>query len=220
MNKDDCPIIDLGEHGHLKMKHFFATLQGYCEWTPAPPYWFGWGGDLASFAGDVEQINVENKKLAAVKLLCQSKKVRGGEAVYANCPNHFFYEDFIADVDAIGISKLILNRTMSDESHVFSDIIDDYYRNHIHERRQNLIDNIIGQNAGVPSFEYLFNAIKIMEETGLDSSIWSEYPSYPELVAPGYTGVLSVLRILSNGAGTEAAEAAYFAFARYIVSAK
>lgn len=102
--------------GFTDVGHLAATIEGYLSATLLPGFWFGWGGDLASFMRSVEE--KYNKKEGSY-LEIAKKTIGESGSGYA-------YPDMCSDADAIKIAKLLENST---SSHPVSDVFSQYFSN-------------------------------------------------------------------------------------------
>ena len=115
-NSDDTLLGDIFG-GFIDISHMFTTIEGYLQSTfLIPNFWYGWGGDLASFMQDVE----ERYDAGEGTRLEIAKKWIGEHNT------SFGYADICSDADAIKISEMLEN---SSSTHPVSDVFNEYYLN-------------------------------------------------------------------------------------------
>ncbi|GEM_PF-4485059 len=225
-DKDNCPLVDLGNWGYFKWKHLMATLQGYYQNViGAFDYWCGWGADLATMTNNVVVNGAGDELNCASTVMGQSNSIRDPYLTYSSVDSRFHYEDFISDVDAIGLAKELDVVRSSEECHVFSRCFSHYYSEKVTERKRNLLQDIFGHDYnGYPNLEELANAVRVKETHEFyDLTLLG----VPEEYYRDYTGapIVSVMSLFGKGQliggitpTVEAINAACFAFAKYILT--
>lgn len=131
--------------GYIDIGHMAATIEGYFDTNSVPNFWFGWGGDLASLMGQVDDKYNETGNSSSYLQLAESLI---GEK------SNFNYMDICSDADSIKIARLLENTTYS--SHPFSDVINNYYSNLVNTRMSYYL---LDFNNALLDFTYLKNAI-------------------------------------------------------------
>lgn len=118
--------------GFTDVGHLAATLEGYLSATLVPGFWFGWGGDLASFMKNVKE-KYDKKEGTYLEI---AKKTIGESG------SGFAYPDMCSDADAIQIAKLLENTT---SNHPVSEAFSKYFLNDAELRISNYLmdlDNV------------------------------------------------------------------------------
>lgn len=118
--------------GFTDVGHLAATLEGYLSATLVPGFWFGWGGDLASFMKNVKE-KYDKKEGTYLEI---AKKTIGESG------SGFAYPDMCSDADAIQIAKLLENTT---SNHPISEAFSKYFLNDAELRISNYLmdlDNV------------------------------------------------------------------------------
>ena len=116
--------------GFIDISHLFATIEGYFRSTfLLPDFWYGWGGDLASFMTTVEtkyQNGEGSREDIAKKWIGESG-------------TNFSHPDICSDADAIKISQMLANST---SNHPISDVFNEYYLNQAELRISYYLDDL------------------------------------------------------------------------------
>lgn len=129
--KSDSQLISDEKGGLIDLKHLAATTECYFTATPAPDFWAGWGGDLATAMADTDAY-VKNNNTGYQEA---ADIIVGHAAKYS-----FSYADLCSDADAIEIANLISASTSGTNS--FSESLRDYYQSHVQDRCTYYLDDI------------------------------------------------------------------------------
>lgn len=117
--------------GLIDLKHLAATTECYFTATPAPDFWAGWGGDLATAMADtdtyVSKHNIGYQEAADM--------IIGNASEY-----NFSYPDLCSDADAIKLADIISTSTSTTNS--FSESLRDYYQRYAQSRFSYYLDDI------------------------------------------------------------------------------
>lgn len=122
---------------YIDVPHFCVTTEAYLiplVTIPGviPPYWVGWGGDLASAAFDLQETLPEEYQKKADEIVCKS--------------GHFNAADMTSDADAIIVSQLIRNQINQNSKHPVSVAMKVYYETDSYALRHlHLIQDAGGQ---------------------------------------------------------------------------
>lgn len=103
--------------GFIDISHLFTTIEGYLQSTfLIPDFWYGWGGDLASFMKNVEE-RYERGEGSRLEI---AKKWIGEYGT------SFSYADICSDADAIKITEMLKSSTSKNP---ISSVLNEYYLN-------------------------------------------------------------------------------------------
>ena len=108
-------LYDLSTGKEVDFIHMAAALSAYNKYGNSIPlggaYMFvstdyaGWGGDLLTFAKEIETYSVSNPSLSFEDLLYYSISLLGTNRTFENNENSFSDEDIFADLDALNIHR-------------------------------------------------------------------------------------------------------------------
>ena len=108
-------LYDLSTGKEVDFIHMAATLSAYNKYGNSIPlggaYMFistdyaGWGGDLLTFAKEIETYSAANPDLTSEDLLYYSISLLGTNRTFENNENTFSDEDIFADLDALNIHR-------------------------------------------------------------------------------------------------------------------
>lgn len=143
-----APLLKTQYGALVDIEHLAATLEGYYQGFLVPAYWAGWGGDLATLMGNVQNYVNGN---ADADTLSVSMDMLG------DMQHSFNFADICSDADAIGINQLLNDNIQNlAVSLPLSETLTQYYSNKVYEsdRMQYYINDI-----GVTSTEELYDAI-------------------------------------------------------------
>ena len=109
-----------GQRGSIDLAHFAASLETYLTGSIIPDFWGSWGGDLAT--GMQETTNsLQGRPYENLIIQETSDSIIGNELSFCN------YTDFCSDFDAYKIAQLISKSSNTDNIHLLSDIMQNYY---------------------------------------------------------------------------------------------
>ncbi len=207
-------VINGIEKGIVDWRHMIASSLGYLYALDAyaqnnnpiaPPSWFGWAGDLATFAKKIHFYEGTDKKTYAMGAFADSDTVCAGE---------FSYQDLLGDVDAIELATTFRNFRTTSPMHVLSDALYGYYHSCVSHRKQNLINDVMGNQTGSVTVSQL--------SAGLSEALHAPYylEQWYEEIGLNLPIEISVLAILGTAAlsDTEAVNIACNVMAKYIIS--
>lgn len=126
----DYELTD-GGNGIIDLAHFAYAAESYTAATPAPDFWSGWGGDLATGMRETQAYINENTS-ADIQMVADS--------FIGTYPAAFNYSDMCIDADAIGLSAILKSLDMSEQNPLSSALLS--YYNNISNRYERYIDEL------------------------------------------------------------------------------
>jgi len=191
-------LLYAGYDGLLDLAHWAATTMVYTSISsPAPDYWAGWGGDVATGTKVVSTLHailpdMDIKLLADATIGAQDDNDLFGTGEHSSCN----YTDICSDADAIGIAKILKDNqvnksTRAEVAHFLSDTLKQYYTGAVEHRFSNYLNDL--------------GALTTLDD--LHTTI-SNLMLNPEL--------LSVMSLLGNTSNAEIGKAVFLSWAKYL----
>lgn len=123
IKEENSLLISDGIGGLIDLKHLAATTECYFSATPAPDFWAGWGGDLATAMSDTDAYVAANG----------TSHQEAADIIVGHANQYSFsYADLCSDADAIKLADIISASTSNTNS--FSESLRDYYQNYMQNR--------------------------------------------------------------------------------------
>lgn len=123
IKEENSLLISDGIGGLIDLKHLAATTECYFSATPAPDFWAGWGGDLATAMSDTDAYVAANG----------TSHQEAADVIVGHANQYSFsYAGLCSDADAIKLADIISASTSN--TNAFSESLRDYYQNYMQNR--------------------------------------------------------------------------------------
>lgn len=158
LDQEEISFKDSG-NGVIDLAHFAATLEGHIRIAPAPDFWTGWGGDLATGMADTSlklQTDYGQDTISNYIITQTAYEVIGNPNFNCN------FSDFCSDFDALKISEIIKQNILDDiykttPGYELADTLETYYTDLYQDRFQYVFSDLGRTVDSAP--ETVFNAV-------------------------------------------------------------